>query len=371
MRRALPAIWAALAACGDNRMDSSEAPVDSGPFQSAPHAPMPMVFPHTGTVLSDLQLVTLTYSDHDASAALAAFGDALVASDWYRTIASEYGMAGAQHVQQVSLGPAPERTEPALIEAQILALLTERPEVVHPTAVNNQVLYLLYVPRSVARSAALDGVSGYHEMLAWNGMQFPVAVVFEDDAGLPSLTVQASHQVINAVTNPYTPPKDGYYADPPKTDPWCLLRAEIADLCQGEEPLIEHGYAFARVYSSGAANENRPPCIPAIPGDSWSDVTAEPSQIQTVAPGGAIHFKLTGWSTQPLPDWEIQVQVADSSALTEDELRPQLSSETINNAVTATLTLHAPREAISGTIGAVTVLSGTNRRPWVVGIVVR
>jgi hypothetical protein len=51
-------------------------------------------------------------------------------------------------------------------------------------------------------------------------------------------------------------------------------------------------------------------------------------------------------------------------------MNPQLSSTTINNNTTVTLTLHAPREASQGTIGGVYILSGTNEHPWAVGFVV-
>ena len=57
--------------------------------------------------------------------------------------------------------------------------------------------------------------------------------------------------------------------------------------------------------------------------------------------------------------------------LSADEMRPELSSDMINNNVTVQLTLHAPLEAASGTTGAVEVLSGDTQHPWAVGFIVR
>src|SRR5262249_44701744 len=169
---------------------------------------------------------------------------------------------------------------------------------------------------------------GYHQMLTATGVQpqgavkFPIAVVF-DDGALSSTTLQAAHQVINAATNPYEVPNDGWYADPPQTDPCGLLRREMADRCEGEPAYRDGDFAFPRAYSNIAARAGGPPCIPAVPGDSWSDVTAEPSQIQEIAGNAEIKFRLTGWSTSPLPDWKLHVRAAQSSDLSIDEMEPR------------------------------------------------
>jgi hypothetical protein len=369
MRRLVMVLSACLGACGDNRTGPRDLPPDAG-FQSAPHASLPVVFPHTGTVLSSMQLVTITYAGYDAASDVGAFGDALVASSWYRTTGAEYGVSPATHRQQVVVGAPPASLDRDHIAAQILDLIT-RGVVPAPGAVDNQLLYLLYVPPGIPRGADLAGVRGYHEMLVLDGVRVPVAVVIDDGSDLATTTTQAAHQVIDAATNPYLPPNDGYYADPPEKDPWRLLRREVADLCEGEDVVSEGRFTFPRVYSNTAAVASMTPCTPVRPGDVYYDVTAEPSQIQTIAAGGSFKFQLTGWSTGPLPDWRVRVRAAASSMLSYDEMRPELSSDTINNGETVTLTLHAPLESASGTTGGVAVLSGVNEHPWAVGFIVR
>jgi hypothetical protein len=243
-----------------------------------------------------------------------------------------------------------------------------------PTAVANQVVYLVYIPPTVERGPDLQGLRGYHEMLrldpAGQSIRFPIAVVLDDDAGLADLTVNAAHQLIDAVTNPYEIPNDGYYTDPPMTDPWSLVHGEVADLCQGETPFLEQGFAYPRVYSNLLSVAGKPPCKPAGVDDTWSDVTARPSRIQSVPSGGSISFELTGWSTHPLADWTLTTRAAELSTLTVDQLRPTFDRDTINNGQTVTLTLHAPADARAGARGAVYVLSGESRHPWVVGFIV-
>jgi hypothetical protein len=369
MRRLVMVLSACLWACGDNQIGPPDLQPDAG-FAPAPHAPLPTVFPHTGTVLSAMQLVTITYAGYAAASDIVAFGDELVASSWYQTTGAEYGVSPATHRQQIVLGAPPPALDRDRIAAQITDLITGG-QVVAPDAVGNQLLYLLYVPPSVALGADLAGVHGYHEMRTVDGVRFPIAVVIDDGTALAATITQAAHQVIDAVTNPYLPPNDGYYADPPRTDPWSLLRREVADLCEGEDAVIEGRFAYPRVYSNTAAVSSMTPCTPGRPGDVYYDVSAEPSQIQTIPPGGSFRFELTGWSTSPLSAWKVRVRAAASSMLSYDEMRPEFSSDIINNGETVTLTLHAPAEAAPGTTGGLQVLSGFNEHPWAVGFVVR
>jgi hypothetical protein len=363
------ALWACLWACGDNQTAPQDLQPDAG-FHSAPHAPLPTVFEHTGIVLSAMQLVTITYAGYGATSDAVEFGDALVASNWYRSTGAEYRVFPATHRQQFVLGPPPDMLDRGQIAAQITQLITTG-AVVAPAPVDNQLLYLLYVPPSVKLGPDMVGVRGYHEMLTLDGARFPIAVAIDDGSGLAPTLTRAAHQVIDAVTDPYLRPNDGYYADPPQTDPWSLLRREVADLCEGEDLVIEGRFAFPRVYSNTAAMASMTPCTPTRPGDVWYDVTAEPSQIQSIAPGGSFKFRLTGWSTGPLTSWGVRVRAAASSMLSQDEMRPELSSDTINNGETVTLTLHAPFEAAPGTTGGVAVLSGANEHLWAVGFIVR
>jgi hypothetical protein len=227
----------------------------------------------------------------------------------------------------------------------------------------------------VTRGPDLAGIHGYHEILRVGPLRIPIAVVLDDGSDLATTTVAAAHQLINAATNPYDPPTDGYYADPPMTDPWSLVLGEVADLCERETPIAmdeEHPrFAVPRVYSNHAAASGGSPCTPLGADDVWTDVSAEPSRIQMVPRGESVTFHLTGWSTQPVSDWTLRTLRADVSNLSEAEMDPELSSDTINNGRKVMLTLHAPQSATSGAVGGVYVLSGPSSHPWVVGFVVQ
>ncbi|HEU4731587.1 MAG TPA: hypothetical protein VFT22_27015 [Kofleriaceae bacterium] len=352
--------------------------IDAGPppFETAPHAAMPRIFGHSNTVLSQVELVTLTYDDYPEREQVEAFGDAVVGSAWFKAVGLEYNLIGGSHLKKVALGPAPSSLTRMDIEAVIRnSLLTHLSP--PPAPVGNQLLYLLYVPPTVQRGPDLEGVPGYHHILMLDHIQVPYAVVLDDGSGLATTTRTAGHELIEAVTNPYAPPSDGYYADLPRSDPWSLVYGEVADLCEGE-PAVDlglgldgGGFAVPRVYSNRAASAGDPPCGPRMPGDTWTDVTAEPARMQVVRRGGSVTFELTGWSTEAVPDWQLHTRAADFSMLTEEQMRPELSSNTINNNETVTLTLHAPRDATYGIAAGVYVLSGPEAHPWAVGFFVQ
>jgi hypothetical protein len=370
MRRLATVLSACIAlwACGDNMTDPPDA-ATMAPFSPAPHAPMPSVLRHNGTVIANLRLVTLAFDGYDASA-VHQFGDAIVSSSWYATVGAEYGIRQGSHLPTVTVGPAPSSITRDEIAALIKQLLGDG-RVPRPNAGNNQLLYMIYIPPSVAIGLDLKGVRAYHQMATFAGAPLPIVVVLDDGSGPAGMTLPAAHQLINAVANPYEPPNDGYYADPPKIDPWSLVRREIADLCDGELPITEGVLTLPQVYSDLAAKAGKSPCTPSGPNDGWSDVSAEPSTMRTIPRGGSVDFILTGWSTEEVPAWELRTRVADFSEFSEDEMQPVLSDNVINNNMTVRLTLHAPLTAPSGAPGGVYVLSGANGHPWAVGFVVR
>jgi hypothetical protein len=346
-------------------------------FEPAPHAPLPNLGPHSGVVVKSVELVTLTYDDYELQSEVEAFGDAVVASGWYQTVGDEYGVKPGRHVKKLRLGPAPASLTKSDIAAKILSLINSE-DAPPPTTTDNQVLYLFYVPHTVAFKDAA-GAHSYHEVGNFasgpagssSTIEFPIAVVLDDGSGLAATTTAAAHQLINAATDPYTAPHDGYFTDAPMNDPWSLVLREVADLCDGENTVTDLGYVLPRVYSNRAAAANGTPCMPAGPDDTWTDVYAMPSQVQRIAPGASLVFELIGWSTRDLPPWALRTQVTERSNLTEEEMAPVLSDDTISNRMEVTLTVHAPIDALPGTIGGLYVLSGPNVRPWTVGFVVQ
>ena len=361
-----------LGACGDNVIELPDASMNPE-FKPAPHSPMPHVIPHNYTVLSNLRLVTLAFDDYD-TAMVDRFGNAIVGSRWYTMVGAEYGIRAGSHHPTLALGPAPAALDRAAIVQLLRQRIADDSRLPKPTADGHQLLYMLFVPSALTRGT--DAATGYHmdaEFVdaEFDKAKFPFAVVVDHGNGVAALTTAAARLLINSVTNPYSAPDDGYYADPPKIDPWSLVRREVADLCDGQRVVTEGDLTLPQVYSDVAAQAGELPCMPSMPGDVWSDVSAEPSSMHAVPRGGMVTYVLTGWSTEEVPPWELRTRVADFSQFTEEEMQPVLSDNLISNNVTVKLTLHVPRTAPSGTSGGVYVLSGESGHPWAVGFMVR
>jgi len=370
MRRVTTAlsICIALCACGDNEIYPADAAVLS-PFVPAPHVLMPSVLHHNGTVIANLRLVTLAFDGYDTTA-VNRFADAVVTSSWYATVGSEYGIRQGSHVPTVSIGPAPSSLSLDDVTDLVKQQLTDN-RVPRPSAGNTQLVYMLFVPSTVTAGAGLAGAHARHHATTFNDAPVPIVTVLDDGRGPEAMSVVAGRQLMNAVTNPYEPPNDGYYADPPPGDPWSLVRRELADLCDGEVPITEGNLMLPQVYSDLAAKAGKSPCKPAGPNDGWSDVSADPANMRMIPRGGSVTFVLTGWSTEEVPDWEIRTRVADFSEFTEAQMQPVLSDHVINNNTTVRLTLHAPLTASSGAPGGIYILSGASGHPWAVGFFVR
>jgi len=366
MRRSLVALSACMWACGDNIASPPDAPRDVS-FEPAAHIPMPRVFPHTGTVLPSVQLVTVTFEGYADRDAVERFGAAIVSSNWYVSAGAEYNVKAGTALPAVRLAQMPGPLTRRDIRAQI-ANLTTGAIMTNPAVPQPPPLYLVYIPPDIEITDLVVRRS-YHEVIRLgNGDQVPLAVVL-DGGDTATTLVAAAHQLIDAATDPFTQP-EGYYADPPVNDPWSLVLGEVADLCEAEDLVSDGGYLLPRVYSNRAVAAGKSPCTPFVPDDDWNDVSAKPSQMPAVAAGSSTTYVLTGWSTREIPDWKLSLHAADRSDFTLNQMSPDLSSDTINNKSKVTLTLRVPAEATSGQTGGVYVRSG-DKHPWAVGFVVQ
>jgi hypothetical protein len=378
MRRLLTVLSTCLWACGDNSVGAKDAGT-SDAWQPAAHIPLPQVFPHSGTVLSSVQMVTVTFDDYPAQADVVQFGQSIVTSSWYTSAGTEYSVHAGAQIGTVQLRRPPGnamsrqdiRTQIANLATSDLTAVRAVPAVPPvPAVAAPEPLYVVYVPADVAITD-LDGRRSYHDVIKLgDGGRVPLAVVLDDGSGTAATLLAAAHQLIDTATDPFPPPRDGFYADPPASDPWSLALGEIADLCEGEDLVSDGGYALPRVYSNRAVTAGQSPCTPVVPNDTYNDVSATPPQMPTVAAGSSAVYVLTGWSTREIPDWSLSLHAADRSDFTLLQMSPDLSSDMINNKSKVTLTLRVPPDAISGQTGGVYVLSG-DKHPWAVGFVVK
>jgi hypothetical protein len=334
---------------------------------------MPMLIPHSGKVLAHPVLVTITFDDDTFSPMWKTLGDEIVASPWLTTVGADYGVSTGSHAGMFSVGPAPTSITGATIESTIIAKITDG-TLPAPDASGDQHVYTLYVPRKVTLGSDLQNIYGYHSTITAKGVTVAYAAILDptwNTNEVPGITSTVAHELVEAATDPFNPPNDGWYTDPALPDPWWLIMGEDGDLCDGEALITSGSFKVQRIYSNTAAAAGKNPCVPEDPDDSWYDVSADPTTMPTIPAGGSATFTLTGWSTSQIPDWSLQAFTADYSDLMDTDMNPTFSATMINNGKTVTLTLHAPATATSGQHGGVYVMSGALFRPWAVGFTVK
>jgi hypothetical protein len=159
--------------------------------------------------------------------------------------------------------------------------------------------------------------------------------------GASDLEISASHEFIEAATDPFPDTNTGYGLTDP-ADPWTFTGGEVADLCE-EQNTEESGFGAQRIWSNAAAKAGGPPCVPVPPSTVLYDVSPSPSKTQLVAAGASVTFTLTGFSTAPVSPWNLQAWVGEAT------FQPtlELSTAKIDNGGTATLKVTVPTNAAS------------------------
>jgi hypothetical protein len=359
--------------CGDDGLDHGVVPPDGG-FAPATHTPLPQVGANSGVIYAHPKLVTITYQDYAVKAQVEAWGDAVVNTSWWTTVGAEYGIGAMTHAAKYTIPVHSPNTTPIEdkdIEAEIKSLVATG-VVPTPPYGDSEYIYMIYIPATVPLGLSLQGLGGYHAMVTLpSGTRYSYAVVL-DDNNLDDTTVTSSHELIEAATDPYDPPLEGWIVNVQMPDPWYLALGEVADLCNFEDPVQEGAYMYQRSWSNAAAAADKNPCIP-NQDEAWETVSADPATMPTLAAGDSMDFTLTGWSTAlEMNDWTLDISTpADYSEFSPTEMVAHLSDKSINNGTTVTLTLKAPATAKSGQVGGMYVFSGPNYRPWVVGFVVQ
>lgn len=357
-------------------IDMSDAMVsakDTGPkdFQTAAHPPMPPMPKHTNKILTAPHLVTITYASYTYQQQVEEFGKFMVTSSWMTSIGKEFGILAGTHEERRFPGAAPATIDDPGIQALIKAKIGTG-NLPAPT-VGGQDLYMIYFPATTAITdsgpapmCGPNGSVGYHGAAKSGVIDFPYAVIADCGTGFPDITSTASHELIEGASDPWDAPNDGYFMDFNAPDLWYTdYGDETADMCQYEANVPEGIWSFQRSYSNIAAAAGGSPCVPAVPGEAYTNVSASPATMPSVAAGGSVVFTITGWSTLPTTPWKLALGPGDQ---TDFDPKAVLSATTINNGDTVTVTLKAPTAAKPGDIGSAYIFSGDAGHFWPVAI---
>jgi hypothetical protein len=336
--------------------DPGGAGGDTG-FVTAAHEPYPQMGHGAQPLLKAVQLVTITYDGYDQKDHVEAFGDYVVQSEWLATVGADYGAGKGAHVAKVVLpGPAPATISNSGITKLLKASIASG-DIPAPPATANDYLYMFYFPKTtivtqggpVMGTCATQGFGGYHDATSLNGARLAFAAI-PGCQSPQSMEVSASHEIIEAVTDPN--PGGGYMFK--YTELWgAPAGGEVGDACN-DLLWKEGGFTLQRSWSNSAAAAGKEPCVPVNPDLGAFGVAPDQTGVIGVPVGGTATVVLTGWSEKEIGNWSLgknEYGTNDFIATT------KFSSTLINNGFVSNMTITVPKTAAKGSYDAFFITS--------------
>lgn len=368
----------------DARVESPDASPNVCPALSGfatPHRTIPPFPPPAteGGLVSSLTLISITTSGDPLAARLHAFGDALIGSQWFKTVGAAYGLAppvASLHVVDAPVIAA------SLSPSGVAKYLSDVVTRMGPQPDGN-LLYILYCPDS----NSLGGTAGFHDSFSRYAIprkgQFAAIArpTFDmyPETDFDMMTVDASHEIMEAATNL---DRHGLQYDqagtPWSRSAWASLQdgvVEVADVCAATRTFEQSGgggFYYQRIFDNAIALQcGDDPCIPPEPGPYYN-VTV-PQYWYPAAPGQTVAIPLSGWSTAPMNDWMVaaaringfpqgcggsECPVLSIATARGTGTAPGCSPhQAINNGVSGTLSVQMPADAMSGDFSVIVILS--------------
>ena len=311
-----------------------DASVDAGdplnPVYPADHSPIPLVNYNGGRVLTAPKIVTITFSNDQASlvARLQDFGDTITSTPWWTETTAEYceQPAGTPCVGpgsgggHVVIADPPADTyvdssqgQPSTIQDFIKAKVADA---TFP-APTDQTIYAIYFPANVSitldgsQSCSNGGFGAYHntvELPDGKGgkVRTPYAIM-PRCGGEATTTKSASHEFDETVTDPDIGLGDvSYYM---QNRLWAFAGGETSDLCVdftgSNDTVIESGFTVQRSWSNKSAKASHNPCVPVPNGEVYFNAAAQKQKVVLKVKGDTATLDIDAFSDAPMADWDI------------------------------------------------------------------
>ncbi len=277
------------------------------------HEPWPQV-PNQGSAgVSALAAEIITFAPWDGGAypyvaQMEAWGQSVMGGTYPVAASGEYGIQSSAYAGAVHLtSPPPPVLYDSDIRSMVVSLLSSNavsyaPGTVYEFFIPGSTTYYRDPNSSVALCAELVG---YHSSTVYNAQPVLYAVIGDcggattfalDD--LQSIMVTASHEIMEAATDPVN---EGSWAYPypfPHQDPWANAGGEVGDMCDWDtESVDSQGDLVQRVFSNRLAAQGGDPCAPSVSRPAAA-VSSLPYSVLASA-GASVRVPLIGWSTDP------------------------------------------------------------------------
>jgi len=266
------------------RESGSDAMAESGTGYPAAHPPMPQVTNLGGPVMTAPKFVIITFAGDSLAAQIDDLASKVASSKTYWSgTTSEYGVGPVASVLDISVAETPAANlADTDVQAWLAAKLTG-PEAgtleggapwPQPDA---NTIYMIYYPSGVSISqgggTSCNSFYGYHNDFAFSAGKYVTYSVIARCAAFPgtcaidSIAAIASHEFVEAATDPQPQDHPAYYQ--PDTDhaAWGFLGGgEVGDMCASFGNVFykpaDLPYLVQRTWSNKAAAASLDPCEP-------------------------------------------------------------------------------------------------------------
>lgn len=300
---------------------------------------VPTVQDQGGPTLGAPEIVTVTWPNEPNATALESFGDDIGHSVYWTDTTSEYGVGPA------TSGPADHvRLTEAAINAwsdtELASWLSDHvasyAQYGLPAPTGNSI-YTLYLSTATdltvsGSDGCQQGIGGYHSSFVLDGRDVSYAVILQcNGADLKSATSSASHELIEASTDPHPNDVAAYYGFDEAHLAWDVFQSfqdEVADACEfyygpngafflnsfavieaadagadgGDAGLVADAgtlsFDVQRSWSNVSAAAGHAPCVPAVAGPYYAVTPLDMVNISlNLAPiGGGSNAQTQGYA---------------------------------------------------------------------------
>ena len=262
-------------------------------FPEAPHPPLPQVKDFGGPVLATPKIVAITFPGDPDVAQIDDFVSKIGASSYFTGNVAEYGVGPATALSAVRLtsNPFPGTVD----DAQIKTWITQQAGTGLPAADGSTIYMLVFLDSQTVThqgGSSCKQFAGYHgEAPTSGGAAASYAIVARCASAIPGLTGldqvtgTASHELIEASTNPFPDTKPAYQELETLDFGWEIGvgGGEIADMCAESQGAYVTpsglGYVVQRTWSNKAALAGHDPCIPAASGAYFNSGAVMPDMV--------------------------------------------------------------------------------------------
>ncbi len=351
-----------------NATDAHKPPNPPSNIFPAAHGPLPPVTYNGGNIIASPKIVTVTFDGDAQRAMLEAFGDVITTTAWWDAVSSEYCDSRGSCIGHGSVGvhahiaaaPASNYTDSSTGGATSLQTYIDariQDGTIPPP--DTDALYLIYLPSSTTVSLdgtqSCQGFGAYHNAMSSKpqgggaAVQFAYAIVPRCGNSKGELTIAASHEIVEAATDPYlSANQQSYYAFGSQSDAWDLVGGggEVGDRCvdfsgMAQDSYQESGYVVQRSWSNAAAKGSHDPCVPAPSPvkQPYFNVAPNVSDMLVMKVGETKTLQLTAFSDGPTAPFSVDVTEVSQFFGGSNVLDLSLDQPSLQNGQKTTLTV--------------------------------